>query len=150
MLRPRSSFASTCDIASTLIQSHDARREIDDATTVPHPLRGFPERVERTFQVDRDVAIEECVVRVGELRELHDAGRVDQRVDAAVGLLCGIEQLVHRARIADIGGDGNCLPSLRADARDQFLGGLRVARKVDDDLHSVARESRRDSCADSA
>ena len=47
------------------VVADDARRKIDDATSIPHPLGAFTHSVKGAGEVDRNLAL---VVLVGDLR----------------------------------------------------------------------------------
>ncbi len=107
MFRPRSSFDITCVIASTrglgrgvdavagVKQSRLAGRHVDDASAIAQPLRGLAQGVEGALQVDRDMAVEQPVVALGDRGQMHDAGIVHQHIHAAERRIRRVE---HAAR----------------------------------------------------
>ncbi len=92
------------------------------------------------FEVDRDLAVDQHVVALGDARQLHDAGIVDQHVDPAERRLRRVEHAGDRRRVADIrlGRDGAAAG--RLDLAHQCLGFRRAARIIDDDGEAIRRQ----------
>ena len=114
------------------------------------PPRRFAHAVEHALQVDGDVAIEEVVVGLRDRRQLHDAGVVDQHVDAAVRLLGGVEHRAHRGGVAHVGlHRARAAPGL-SNLRDLCIRFGALPGEVDDDGEAVACEALREGGADAA
>ncbi len=79
------------------------------------------------FRLIGDVAVEERVVVLGERRHMHDAGVVDQHIDAAEGGFRRIEHPRDGGGIADIGLGGAGLAAGLLDLLDQGLGRRGIA-----------------------
>ena len=110
------------DAVGLKLGADDAGREIDDPAAVAQALGGFAHRVESALEIDRDLLVEQRVVAVGDRRELHDAGIVDQHIDAAEGGFRRVEHAAHRVGIADIGLRGQRPAALAFDLAGQRLG----------------------------
>jgi hypothetical protein len=59
--------------------------------------------IEGALQIDRDMTIEQGVTAVSDGRQVHDAGIVDQHVDAAERGFSRVEHARHRGNIRDVG-----------------------------------------------
>ena len=118
----------------------DAGREIDDASAVAQPARRLAHGVEAALQIDRDLLVEGRVIGVGDLAELHDAGIVDQHVDAAERRFRCVEHAAHGTGIADIGLRGQRAAAGGLDPVGDRLGRLGIAGIVDDDGEAVPGE----------
>ncbi len=81
--------------------------------------------------------IEQRVIGVGDLGELHHAGIVDKHVDAAKGGLRRIEHAAHGVGIADISLGGKRPSAGRLDPARHRLRGFGVAGVVDHDGEAV-------------
>ena len=108
--------------------------------------------VEAALDVDGEQAVEGGVVRVGQGRQRgrHDAGVVDQHVDAAEGRFGRIEQRLHVARIGHVGLDCDGGAAVGKHACHQLVCRRLAAGVIDDDLHAVARQAAGDGRADAA
>jgi len=127
-----------------------AGREIDDPSAVAQPLRGFAHGVEAALEIDRDLLVEQRIVAVGDFGKLHDAGVVDQHIDAAEGGFRGVEHAAHRIGIADISLGGKRLAALGFDFARQCLGGFNIAGIIDDDGEAIGGEMLRHRGTDAA
>src|SRR3546814_3426270 len=83
--------------------------------------------------------VEQGIIAVGQRGQAHDAGVVDQHVNAAVSGLGGIEHARHRGGIADVGLNGQRAAAVALDSANQGFGVAGPARIVDDDGKPVAR-----------
>ena len=104
--------------------------------------------LKRALEIDRDLLIEQRIVAVGDFCEFHDAGIVDEHVDAAERGFRGVEHAAHRVGVADIGLGGERPAALAFDLAGQRLGGFGIAGIVDDDGEAVAGETLRHSGTD--
>ena len=128
----------------------DAGREIDDAAARANVPGRLAHGVEAALQVDVDHAIERGVVRVGDVRQRHDAGVVDQHIDAAEGGNRLGKQATHVVRLAHVGLADGGAAARGVDAGGQRLGGRDAFGIVDHDGKAVAGESLGDGRADAA
>ena len=113
---------------------------------------------ERALEVDAQHAVEIGLLQVEEVGGVDDAGVVDQDVERAERRDGVVDQLLDRARIADVGGDeagvgaerlGLGLPGRRVDIRDDDARALRdvalgdgepdAARAAGDDRNLVRK-----------
>jgi hypothetical protein len=115
----------------------------------PPPGR-FAHAVEYAFQVDRDRALEELVLRVGNRGQRHDARVVDQYGERARFLLGRVEKTAYLVRLADVGSDGNRISAALADARDLRTRLLLFTRVVDHDGEAVVGKAFGDRGANAA
>jgi len=83
-------------------QADLARRQIDDAPAVAQPARRLSQRVERTLEVDRNVAVEPGVITIGQARQPHDPGIVDQHFDTAERQIRHVEHARYGRAVADV------------------------------------------------
>ena len=86
------------DAVGLELGADDAGGEIDDATAVAQAPRRLPHPVKAALEIDRDLLVERSVIAVGDFRKLHDAGIVDEHVDAAECLLGRLEHVAHQRR----------------------------------------------------
>ena len=82
--------------------------------------------------------------------QLHDAGIVDQHVDAAERRLGRVEHARDRLRVADVGLGGDGAAAGLLDLADQRLGFGCAAGVIDDDGEAVGGEPLGDGGADAA
>jgi hypothetical protein len=82
------------DAIGRLQQADDAGREVDDAPALAQTLGRLAQGVECALEVDVDQALESRVVIVGDGREQHDTGIVDEHVDTAERSFRGVEPSV--------------------------------------------------------
>jgi hypothetical protein len=133
-------------------QADHAAREVDNAPAGLKARRGFAHRVEAALDVHGEQAVEGLVVGIGQLRQpgRHDAGVVDQHIDAAVDALGFVEQAAHRCRVGHVGLHCRGLAAGRDDVRDDLGGFVRIAGVVDDHRMAVLGQTLGDGGADAA
>ena len=110
----------------------------------------FAHHVEAAFEVDRDLRVEQRVITLRDAREAHDAGIVDDYIDAAEGGLRRIEHARHCGCVAYVRLSGRGLAASRLDCPHQLLCVLGAACIIDDHPEAVGRQSARDCSSDAA
>ena len=138
------------DAVGRLQQAGDAGREVDDPAAVAQAARRFAQRIEGALQIDRDVAIEQCVAAVGDGRQAHDAGIVDQHVDAAERGFSRVEHARHGGDIRDVGLSRHGPAAGPLDPGDHRRRGSAVAGIVHHDGEAVLGQALGDRGADTA
>src|SRR6202011_6276448 len=96
-------FDCGVDGLGVLIEPDHAGGEADDPSAATETLSCFTHAVEYALQVNRDLAIDQFVAGLGDRREEHDSGVVDEHVYATEFLLCRVEQASSGAWIAPTG-----------------------------------------------
>src|SRR4029077_3829612 len=122
----------------------------DDPAAVTQAAGRFAQRVERTLEVDVYLALEGQVTSLGDVRQQHDAGIVDEHIDAAERRLGSVEHAADGLLIADIGLRAQRAAALVLDLARHGFGGRGVARVVDDDGKAVPGQPLRHRGADAA
>src|ERR1700737_313082 len=96
------------DGVGRLIEPDHAGGEADDPSAATETLSCFTHAVEYALQVNRDLAIDQFVAGLGDRREEHDSGVVDEHVYATEFLLRRVEQASYGDWIAHIGLGPHC------------------------------------------
>ena len=94
--------------------------------------------------------VEQRVRGRGDRGQLHDAGVVDQHVDAAVVVLGGVEHRLDRGRIGDVRLHRARHPAGLRDLFGERLSDVRTARVIDHDREAVFGEALGHRRADAA
>ena len=128
------------DAVAFELRADHAGREVDDAAAVAQPACGLAQSIEGALEIDGDLAIELRVVGVGNLGELHDAGVVDQYIDAAERFLRRVEQRAHGRRVGNVGLDRDRLAARCFDLLDQRFSRRGIAGVVHGDGKAVPRQ----------
>ncbi len=96
------------------------------------------------------MSVEYIVSRLGDRREPHDAGIIDQHIDSAMIGLGRVEHARHRSGVANIRLSDCCGTAGLVNLRRQRFRLVGPARIIDDDCEAVLGKPFRDGGADSA
>ena len=102
------------------------------------------------FRLTADGGVDESVVGVGEPRQLHDAGVVDEDVNPTEGGLGGVEHARYLGGIGDVGPVGDGAAAGLLDLGDDGFRGGGIAGVVHDDDEAITGQSAGGGGADAA
>lgn len=130
----------------------DAGRKIDDPSACAHSPGRDAQRVKGPFQIGIDDPVEQRVIRFAERNKpgLHDAGVVDEDIDAAEQGRGLVEQRGHLCRSRNVSLYGLRPSASSPDFIDNTLGLGRAAGIVYDHGKTFRSETLGDRCADAS
>src|SRR5258708_20699687 len=120
--------------------SDDARRDVDDTTSVPEPLRSQLASVQHAAHVDGEETVKLFLVNIGNGHRTHLPRVVDQHVEAAETQFGLVKQVSKLVGLRYITLDCYRHPASSGNAPYHFIGRALIGRIVDNDIHLDGRQ----------